>query len=747
VGDIRRLLKRNSKQEAKTEYNFQAPAVSADKVQLVDKTSGLSFVGLWWFLVLGLTGLAFLMRRKGLATQSLWFDETDLVSRASQDLPAILKSFFKPGENGPLYTLFMHFWVQLAGTGEAAVRTPSLIAGTLAVPLIFLVGRKLGGLAVGLVAALLLTVSPYHLWYSQDAKMYPLALCLTLASVYFFLRGLESNKKGWWFAYVIITTLGFYIHLMTVLIVAVELTYFLVSRFIHKATLRAEFKVQSSNSTHSKGLFSSKNGVSNFVSENSKSGIQSLELEIWNLKPGTRKLALISLGLLTLPYLPIALWQLVALRDGTVGNGWFQPVGLLEMLNTLGRRFGVNRSLEPWETIGALTFAGLAGLGLVVIWRGLGQRFRVSRPVALFLTIYLVLPILAFYGLTTRLPLFADRYLLIASPAYYLLVACGLVWLAQRSWPLGLAALGLGLVCAVIALRSFNYSTEPQKEDWRGAMRWLSEQVRPGDEVFVIPGYLDSAVKYYFKPGFDVPLITVPGDILDDHDDVQLNDFLQKAIRGHERAWLITSPDRYSQEDKKQFVRTGWFDYNTAMFSDPAVKVGVTIYGYSFKLIPGTNTEFFPRTATTDYQVGDGLRLEGYNYSSASGLATGTVRYGDYLHLSFFWRKLNFDTASYVMKVRLLDKEGRDTGTSYAALPLNGYFTTDRWHRNEAVRDYRDLFIHVPPGEYQLELSVYPANDPQAPLLVQGSEQEKQVNGAAQILLKQPIIVQSAVAK
>ena len=392
MGDIRRLLKRNSKPEAKTEYHFQAPAVSADKVQLVDKTSGLSFVGLWWFLVLGLTGLAFLMRRKGLATQSLWFDETDLVSRASQDLPAILKSFFKPGENGPLYTLFMHFWVQFAGTGEAAVRTPSLIAGTLAVPLIFLVGRKLGGLAVGLVAALLLTVSPYHLWYSQDAKMYPLALCMTLASVYLFLRGFESNKKGWWFAYVIITTLGFYIHLMTALIVGVELVYFLA---------------------------------------------QSLRLHprTWNLKPETRKLALISLGLLTLPYLPIALWQLVALRDGTVGNGWFQPVGLLEMLNTLGRRFGVNRSLEPWETIGALTFAGLAGLGLVVVWLGLGQRFRVSRPVALFLTIYLVLPILAFYGLTTRLPLFADRYLLIASPAYYLLVACGLVWLGQRFWP------------------------------------------------------------------------------------------------------------------------------------------------------------------------------------------------------------------------------------------------------------------------------------------------------------------------
>ncbi len=731
------MLKRNLKpaqiKSVKAQYRFQASTLPG--VATLETTAKrLNWQRLQWLVVLGLAGLAFVMRRKGLATQSLWFDEADLVSRAAQDLPTILKSFVKPGENGPLYTLFMHFWVQFAGTGEAAVRTPSMLAGTAAVPLIFLVGRKLGGAALGLVGAFLLTVSPYHLWYSQDAKMYPLALCVTLASVYLFLRGLESDKKGWWVAYVIITTLGFYIHLMTVLIVAVQLLYFFLRGRV------------TGNKTHQQEIVPNPEGRMQLAPTNNhqllEAGINpnNSKLKIQNSKLNNR--ALISLGLLTLPYLPIAIWQLVALRDGTVGNGWFQPVGPFEMLNTLGRRFGVNRSIEPWETIGALSYASLAGLGLVIAWVGLGRRFKTARPAALFLTIYLLLPILAFYLLSMRIPLFADRYLLIASPAYYLLVGGGLLWLAEKFWPAALAALGLALFCILIALNNYNYSTQPHKEDWRGAMRWLNERVRPGDEVFVIPGYLDSAVRYYFKPAFNVPIITIPGDLLADRDDVQLNDFLQKSVRDHQRAWLVVSPDRYTQEDKKQFVRTGWFDYNTFMFSDPQVNVGVTTYGYAFKLIPGTNADFFPRTARTEYIFGDSLSLEGYDYGATGGKAGDTVRYGDFLHLTFFWRKLNMGGPNYSMNVRLLDKDGRDTGTNYTALPLNGYFTTDRWRKNEAVRDYRDLFIHVPPGEYRLEISVAPADNPNVPLAITGWEQGRKVAGATTILLDKPVVVQ-----
>lgn len=708
-------------------------------------------------VVAALTGLAFFMRRKGLATQSLWFDEADLVSRAKRDLGALLGDFFRPGENGPLYTLFMHFWLKLAGTGEAALRTPSLLAGTAVVPMIYLLGRRfLGGTAVGLVAAGLVAVSPYQLWYSQDAKMYPLAMLLTVASVYLFLMALEKGGRGCWIAYVVLTTLSFYVHLMSILIVAVEVAYFFLVRPYR-------------NSSQLLGL----------------NHLQSLRF---------KRRAWISLGLLTLPYLPIAIWQMVALWDGGLGKTWFRPVGLPDMLNTLGRRFGVNRIENPLlETSGALLYAALVIVGLFAVWAG--QRiwnfekgnwklsfrfirhtsdhapttryeFQAIRPattfvlkdrkvarmasvptesavatrrIAILLSLYLILPVLAFYLLTTRIPLFADRYLLIASPAYYLLAAWGLVWLARKLWPVALVGGVAALVFAGVALFSFNYADAPQKEDWREAMRWLQDELRPGDEVIVLPGYLSSAVDYYLKPG-QIPIYTIPQSLINGSDDPALNSYLSAEngiIRNHERAWIITSPERYQSDDPNEYVRKTWFDNNTWTFHDPQVFVGVTIYGYTFKQIPGTNADYYPHNASyrTNLKFGSSLLLEGYDLQPTANQASpsGEVSYDAYLHLTLYWRKIAPDTTNYQIRVRLLDMDGNDTKTNYLAQPLNGYYPTGQWKEKEAVRDYRDLYIHLSPGQYQLEVSVFPVNQPQSALPVYGTQDGQIIEAATPV--------------
>ena len=97
-----------------------------------------------------------------------------------------------------------------------------------------------------------------------------------------------------------------------------------------------------------------------------------------SLPKANRRRAWLSMGLLTLPYLPIALWQVVALGNGSLGQTWFQPVGLLDMLGSLGRRFGVNRTIpaEPWETLGSLWFAVLAVGALRFLW----YQYRQPRP-------------------------------------------------------------------------------------------------------------------------------------------------------------------------------------------------------------------------------------------------------------------------------------------------------------------------------------------------------------------------------
>src|SRR4051812_25655110 len=192
-------------------------------------------VGLWpqtlarlqavptWMWVAELTLLAFVLRRYHLGVESFWFDEADIVQQAQQPLLAVLTSFTRAGENGPLYTLLLHFWIALFGTGEAAVRTLSLIFGTATVPVIFYTGRRLLNRELGLLAAALLAVSPFHIWHSQDAKMYTLVVLVTLISTTLYLQALETGQARWWAAYVVATWVALFTHGLAVLILVAQL--------------------------------------------------------------------------------------------------------------------------------------------------------------------------------------------------------------------------------------------------------------------------------------------------------------------------------------------------------------------------------------------------------------------------------------------------------------------------------------------------------------------------------------------
>ncbi|MEX2314704.1 MAG: glycosyltransferase family 39 protein, partial [Thermomicrobiales bacterium] len=168
---------------------------------------------------------AAVLRLTALNRQSLWFDEIDIVVRAQQPLGTVLRTFVAEGENGPLYNILLALWVRLAGISEIAVRFPSALAGTLAIPLIYLLARRLAGAPTGLLAAGLLAMSPYHVWYSQEAKMYALVVLLALASSACLVEALERDRTLWWAAYAVTTTLLFYTHVATVLIFAAQALY------------------------------------------------------------------------------------------------------------------------------------------------------------------------------------------------------------------------------------------------------------------------------------------------------------------------------------------------------------------------------------------------------------------------------------------------------------------------------------------------------------------------------------------
>lgn len=113
---------------------------------------------------------------------SLWEDEAASVFYARLPLGVLLGSNVDPG-NPPGYRIALKGWVALFGEGEAALRSLSALAGMLGVVAVGVLGRLWSGsVGVGLLAALLLAISPYHIYYSREARGYALCVLLGLLS-------------------------------------------------------------------------------------------------------------------------------------------------------------------------------------------------------------------------------------------------------------------------------------------------------------------------------------------------------------------------------------------------------------------------------------------------------------------------------------------------------------------------------------------------------------------------------------
>jgi 4-amino-4-deoxy-L-arabinose transferase-like glycosyltransferase len=176
-----------------------------------------------------LVALALILRAARLDLQPLWWDEGYSVWFAHHPLPEMLR-LTAQDIHPPLYYALLGGWSQLFGLAPVALRLLSVMVGVLAIPLAYAVGRWLGGRRAGLLAAMLFTISPLAIYYSQEIRMYALVALWALAAVGAAARWLglgreerERREKkettergarrfgwGWLAAYIVAMTLALY---------------------------------------------------------------------------------------------------------------------------------------------------------------------------------------------------------------------------------------------------------------------------------------------------------------------------------------------------------------------------------------------------------------------------------------------------------------------------------------------------------------------------------------------------------
>jgi mannosyltransferase len=169
---------------ARTESNWRAEMMASE---------------LW--ILAALIAIGATLRFGTLATQSFWLDEATTAHEMGLSFGALLHQVHVNETTPPLYFIVAWLWTKVFGAGEVGLRSLSALLGTLAIPIAYLCGRELVSRAAGLVAAALATVSPFMVWYSQEARSYMLFTVLCGISFLFFAKSLrEPTRRNlvWW---------------------------------------------------------------------------------------------------------------------------------------------------------------------------------------------------------------------------------------------------------------------------------------------------------------------------------------------------------------------------------------------------------------------------------------------------------------------------------------------------------------------------------------------------------------------
>jgi mannosyltransferase len=153
------------------------------------------------WLLAGVTVLGAWLRFGTLGAQSYWFDEAQAAHELHLSLGGMFHSVFGVETNPPLYFVLGWMWVHVFGAGEVGLRSLSALAGAAVIVLAYLCGRELVSREAGLVAAALAALSPFMIWYSQEAREYMLLAALCGASTLYWARAWAEpsrrNLAGW----------------------------------------------------------------------------------------------------------------------------------------------------------------------------------------------------------------------------------------------------------------------------------------------------------------------------------------------------------------------------------------------------------------------------------------------------------------------------------------------------------------------------------------------------------------------
>lgn len=614
-------------------------------------------------LLLSILLLAFALRLVRLDAQSLWYDEAVSAQVAAKGL-AELTRWTADDIQPPLYYYLLAGWTRAGGHGEWALRFPSALFGTATVVLLWglargLFGRRRRGNLAGLLAAGMAAIAPLYVYYGQEARMYSQLTFFGAFAGYALLRAAGAPKGRrvleWWGATVLASLAALYTHYFAL---------FLLATF----ALCALIATASAQGKH----------------------------------PGRRVCEAIAAGaLIGVGYLP---WLPAMLNRYRVDASYWQgELKLGEALRHVLISFttGAPETMLEVDAVRWLPWFGAAtAVAILGLWLGAPARARTGgdgptragggavQEVWVPL-LALLLPLLMVLALAARNPKFSPRYLMLASPAYFLILAGGMAgWWSVRgrgraaARGLALAIGALVLVTSVIGVRNWFGDPAFTKAQWRELATYVRRQIGPEERVVLVSGHAAPAWQYYAA---DIAPVRLPQiDILDVNAVLGFDAgaVLEQNLAGKNGAWLVTWQDQVV--DPVGF--TPYFLDRAGAETPPLARfwhLGLR----HWTLRPDAQYPSAPRPQHADAANFDHkLALLGWDDPTDG-------------KLTVYWRALNILPADYRVSLILEDAAGVTLGR-WDGRPAGYDYPTTRWPVDKAVF-----------GRYPLRLPTEAAGD------------------------------------
>jgi 4-amino-4-deoxy-L-arabinose transferase-like glycosyltransferase len=146
---------------------------------------------------------------------------------------------FLPGyghalELNPPFSFLLSWIAERLGSSPELLRLPSFLAGMATIPLVFAVAIRTVGRIAGIVAAALVALSPFLIFYSTQARPYAVMVFLVLASTQALLLALEREGWRWWAVYAVCSCAAMYTQYTAVFVLIVQAAWV----FLYHPTVR-----------------------------------------------------------------------------------------------------------------------------------------------------------------------------------------------------------------------------------------------------------------------------------------------------------------------------------------------------------------------------------------------------------------------------------------------------------------------------------------------------------------------------